>query len=261
MSKDKFEPRILGYLCNWCSYAGADLAGVSRFQYPPYLRVIRLMCSGRLDPVVILETFIHGADGVLVGGCHIGDCHYIDGNQHAKRKIWLTRAILERAGFQPERLRLEWISASEGDLFAKVVTEFTDQIKELGRSPIAGDKPDMEVMERMKAARRVVEDFRIRALISKEFKLTTQGNVYGEVLEEDYVKDVVLETMEAEYTRSRILLHTQDNPMSVKQLAKAIDLPPPNVLNHVVRLRQKNLLTLDHIDGMTLYYKALGGGM
>ena len=106
MTKDKFEPRIIGYLCNWCSYAGADLAGVSRFQYPTNIRVIRMMCSGRLDPVVILETFIRGADGVMVGGCHIGDCHYMDGNHHAQRKIWLTHAIMERAGFDPARLRL-----------------------------------------------------------------------------------------------------------------------------------------------------------
>jgi F420-non-reducing hydrogenase iron-sulfur subunit len=261
VSKGEFEPKIIGYLCNWCSYAGADLAGVSRFQYPTNLRVIRLMCSGRLDPMVVLETFIQGADGVLVGGCHIGDCHYIDGNHHAKRKIWLTRTILERSGFEPDRLRLEWISASEGDLFAEVVTEFTDQIRKLGRSPIAGKKPDMEVLERIRAAKQVVEDFRIRALISKDFKLTTEGNVYGEVLEDDYTQEVILEAMEAEYTRNQIILHTQDTPMSVKELATAIEVPTPNVLNHVVRLRQKNLLTLDHIDGMTPYYKALGGGM
>jgi F420-non-reducing hydrogenase iron-sulfur subunit len=261
VSKAAFEPKIIGYLCNWCSYAGADLAGVSRFQYPSNLRIVRLMCSGRLDPVVVLETFLRGADGVLVGGCHIGDCHYMDGNQHAKRKIWLTRTILERAGFEPDRLRLEWISASEGDLFASVVTEFTDRIRELGRSPIAGPEPDEEVLERMKAARNVVEEFRIRALISKDFKLTTEGNVYGEVLEDDYTKGVILEAMEAEYARSRILMATRDSPRSVKELAEDIQMPPPNVLNHVVRLRQKNLLALDHIDGMTVYYKAMGGGM
>ena len=260
MAKDKFEPKILGFLCNWCSYAGADLAGVSRFQYPTNIRVIRMMCSGRLDPIVILETFLHGADGVLVGGCHLGDCHYIDGNHQAQRKIWLTHAILERAGFEPRRLRLEWISASEGDRFAEVVSGFTDQVTELGPSPIAGDKPDQEIVERLKAARAVVEDFRIRALISKEYTLTTEGNVYGEVLEEDYVRDTIMEAMDAEYTRNQILIHTTGNPMSVKEIAAAIDVPTPSVLNHVVRLRQKNLLTLDHIDGQTLKYKAMGGG-
>lgn len=256
---DKFEPKILGYLCNWCSYAGADLAGVSRFQYPANIRIIRMMCSGRLDPIVIIETFLHGADGVLVGGCHIGDCHYIDGNHHAQRKIWLTHAILEKAGFPPERLRLEWISASEGDRFAEVVSDFTDQITKLGPSPLTGDKPDKDVIERLKAARAVVEDFRIRALISKEYKLTTEGNVYGEVLEEDYVKDAVLETMEAEYIRNQILMETKTTPLSVKEISAAIDVPTPSVLNHVVRLRQKNLLTLDNIDGTSPKYRAMGG--
>ncbi len=261
MTKDKFEPRIIGYLCNWCSYAGADLAGVSRFQYPTNIRVIRMMCSGRLDPVVILETFIRGADGVMVGGCHIGDCHYMDGNHHAQRKIWLTHAIIERAGFDPARLRLEWISASEGDRFAEVVSEFTDQLTKMGPSPIKGERTDAEVLERIRAAQRVVEDFRIRALISKEYKLTTEGNVYGEVLEEDYVKDIILETMDAEYVRNQILIETTDKALSVKEIASAIDVAPPNVLNHVVRLRQKNLLTLASIDETTPKYKAMGGGM
>jgi F420-non-reducing hydrogenase iron-sulfur subunit len=261
MAKDKFNPKIIGYLCNWCSYAGADLAGVSRFQYPPNIRVIRMMCSGRLDPVVILETFIQGADGVFVGGCHIGDCHYTDGNHHAQRKIWLTKDILRRAGFQEDRLRLEWISASEGDRFAEVVAEFTAQIASLGPSPIVGKKPDQTILAHLKAAQRVVEEFRIRALISKEYKLTTEGNVYGEVLEEDYVKDSILEAIEAEYARSQILLHTQGNPMSVKEIAKAINIPSPNVLNHVVRLRQLNLLALDSIEGTTLRYTAMEGGM
>jgi F420-non-reducing hydrogenase iron-sulfur subunit len=261
MTKDKFEPRIIGYLCNWCSYAGADLAGVSRFQYPTNIRVIRMMCSGRLDPVVILETFIQGADGVMVGGCHIGDCHYMDGNHHAQRKIWLTHAIMDRAGFDPGRLRLEWISASEGDRFAEVVSDLTDQLTKMGPSPIKGNEPEFEVLERIRAAQRVVEDFRVRALISKEYKLTTEGNVYGEVLEEDYVKDTILEAMDAEYTRNQILIQTKEKAMSVKEIASAIDVPSPNVLNHVVRLRQKNLLTLASIDETTPRYQAMEGGM
>ncbi len=255
----KFEPKILGYLCNWCSYAGADLAGVSRFQYPANIRVIRMMCSGRLDPIILLETFLHGADGVLVGGCHIGDCHYLDGNQYAQRKIWLTKAILDETGFPSDRLRLEWISASEGDRFAEVVSDFTDQITKMGPSPITGKEPDKEIIERLQAAKAVVQDFRIRALISKEYKLTTQGNVYGEVLDENYVKDTIIETMEAEYVRNQILMETTDNPLSVKEISAAIDVPAPNVLNHVVRLRQKNLLTLDSIDGTTPKYRAMGG--
>jgi F420-non-reducing hydrogenase iron-sulfur subunit len=132
-----FEPKIIGFLCNWCSYAGADLAGVSRIQYPPNIRIIRVMCSGRIDPAFILEAFKDGADGVLVGGCHLpSDCHYISGNFKALRRINLIRRVLKEFGIEPERVRLEWISASEGDKFAAVVRDMTDQIKKLGPNPL-----------------------------------------------------------------------------------------------------------------------------
>jgi F420-non-reducing hydrogenase iron-sulfur subunit len=135
--KNGFEPRIIGFLCNWCSYAGADLAGVSRIQYPPNIRIIRVMCSGRIDPVFILEAFKDGADGVLIGGCHLpSDCHYISGNFKALRRISLIRKVLSEFGIEPERVRLEWISASEGDKFAAVVRDMTEQIRKLGPSPV-----------------------------------------------------------------------------------------------------------------------------
>lgn len=137
MSEKDFEPIIVGFLCNWCSYAGADLAGVSRIQYPPNIRVIRVMCSGRVDPAFILEAFKNGADGVLVAGCHLpSDCHYLAGNFKALRRVVLLRKILKEFGIEPERLWLEWVSASEGDKFARVVTEMVKEIKKLGPNPI-----------------------------------------------------------------------------------------------------------------------------
>ncbi|MFQ5711193.1 MAG: hydrogenase iron-sulfur subunit [Candidatus Geothermarchaeales archaeon] len=133
---DEDEPNIIGFCCNWCSYAGADMAGVSRFQYPPNMKIIRVMCSGRVDPIHILWAFLNGADGVFVSGCHPADCHYVQGNEYARQRIENLKALLKRAGVNPERLRLEWVSASEGKRFADLVTEFTSQIKELGPSPI-----------------------------------------------------------------------------------------------------------------------------
>jgi len=128
-----YEPKIVGFLCNWCSYAGADLAGVSRFQYPTNLRVIRVMCSGRVHPAHILEAFKNGADGVLVAGCHPpNDCHYISGNLKAKRRVAMLKKLMDQMGMDPERLRLEWVSAAEGEKFAKLVTEFTNTLKEKG---------------------------------------------------------------------------------------------------------------------------------
>jgi len=132
---NKFEPKIVGFCCNWCSYAGADLAGVSRIQYPSNIRIIRAMCSGRVSELEILNAFAVGADGVLVSGCHPGDCHYVKGNLSARRRVVGLKPFLEAIGIKPERLRLEWVSASEGPKFAETVRSFTQTIKELGPSP------------------------------------------------------------------------------------------------------------------------------
>jgi F420-non-reducing hydrogenase iron-sulfur subunit len=136
---DEFEPRIIGFLCNWCSYAGADLAGTSRKKYPPNMRVIRVMCSGRVDERLILKAFIAGADGVLICGCHPGDCHYQKGNLNARRRITGLLPFLEAVGIGKDRLRLEWVSASEGPKMAETVKNFTQTIKELGPNPIRKD--------------------------------------------------------------------------------------------------------------------------
>ena len=133
---DKFEPNIIGFLCNWCSYAGADLAGTSRMKYPPNIKSIRVMCSGRVDPVFILEALKKGADGVLVAGCHPGDCHYQSGNYKTNRRIKLLKKFLEEMAIDPKRVRFEYISASEGQKFAQVVTEFVDELKKMGPNPL-----------------------------------------------------------------------------------------------------------------------------
>jgi len=126
------EPRIIGFLCNWCSYAGADLAGISRIKYPPNLKAIRVMCTGRLNPLFVLKSFQMGADGVLVAGCHPGDCHYTSGNMHAKRRMAVMRRLLDYMGIDKRRFRVEWVSASEGTKFASIVQEMTDELRKLG---------------------------------------------------------------------------------------------------------------------------------
>ena len=131
-----FEPKILGFVCNWCTYAGADLAGTSRIQYPPNIRIIRLMCSGSVDTLYILKALLEGVDGVLVGGCHPGDCHYTDGNFKARRRITLLKGILQQVGIEDERVTLRWISASEGKRFADTVAEMVEKLKELGPNPL-----------------------------------------------------------------------------------------------------------------------------
>ena len=136
----QFEPNIVCFYCKWCTYAGADLAGTSRMKYPPNGVSLRLMCSSRLDPQHLLWAFKEGADGVLVGGCHIGDCHYQNGNHQTYKRINLFKKILPDFGIDPKRLRLEWISASEGKKLVNVMTEFTKEIKDLGPIQLKGEK-------------------------------------------------------------------------------------------------------------------------
>lgn len=130
-----FAPKILVFCCNWCAYAGADLAGVSRRQISPHFRVIRTLCSARVDPEFILHAFKKGADGVMVLGCHPGDCHYIGGNYRTRRRMALLKTILRQFGLHKDRFRLEWVSAAEGEKFAQVVNEFVQRVAELGPSP------------------------------------------------------------------------------------------------------------------------------
>jgi F420-non-reducing hydrogenase iron-sulfur subunit len=129
---DNFEPKIIAFCCNWCSYAGADLAGTSRIQCPPAIRIIRVMCSGRVSPFFIIKALSVGADGVLILGCHPGDCHYLEGNYKTLRRIPLLKKMLKQLGIEEERVRLEWVSASEGAKFAEVTSDFTQAIKNLG---------------------------------------------------------------------------------------------------------------------------------
>ncbi len=135
MANDEFEPLIIGFCCNWCSYAGADLAGVSRLQYPPNMRIVRVMCSGMVHPNLIIDALTKGADGVIICGCHIGDCHYLEGNLKAENRKEAIELLLEDFGLEPERFRLEWISASEGPRFAEVMREMTDSVRAVGPSP------------------------------------------------------------------------------------------------------------------------------
>jgi len=128
----EYQPKVIGFLCNWCSYAGADMAGTSRMDYPQNIRIIRVPCSGRVDPLFVVKCFQRGADGVLVSGCHPGDCHYTEGNYHTRRRFALLREFLDYLGIAKERLRVEWVSASEGQKFAELVSDFTSELAKLG---------------------------------------------------------------------------------------------------------------------------------
>jgi heterodisulfide reductase subunit A len=248
------EPNIMGLLCNWCCYAGADLAGINRNQYPPNIRVLRVMCSGRVDPIIVLEAFKNGADGVFIGGCHPGDCHYQKGNYQAERKIKITKRLLENIGIDPERLRIEWVSASEGGRFADLMDEFAKQVSILGPCPT---KIDNKIIENLKAAQDEANDIRLRWLVGKERKLIEEGNVYGEKLNQEEFDKVINEALFSEFIRNRILNLTKDQALSVKQMALELDTNASDVLKQIIALRRRGLVELTEISGSSPMYKAI----
>ncbi|MHA1732187.1 MAG: hydrogenase iron-sulfur subunit [Promethearchaeota archaeon] len=242
---DKPNVKLLGILCNWCSYAGADLAGTSRFQYSPAIHIVRIMCSGRIDPALIYKAFKSGVDGILIGGCHFGDCHYIHGNYHAVHKIGLAQRWLKHAGIEPERLRLEWISAAEGQRFAQVVNEFNETIQSLGHLELT---EDME--QRLDELIEVTEDFRVRWLVGKEVQITEKGNVYGNTMSGEEYDNFLDHYFGIELTRHRILKEIEKEAKSAKEIANTIGEEPKVIMEHLFSMlgQHQVAIEMEHHD-------------
>jgi F420-non-reducing hydrogenase iron-sulfur subunit len=248
-----FQPKIIAFCCNWCAYAGADLAGVSRIQYPPSVRIVRVMCSGRVDPVIVLEVLKRGADGLLLVGCHPGDCHYQKGNYQAERKMKMLRKVLEKTGLGAGRLRLEWVSASEGDRLAKVVAEFTDQIEALGPNPLPEDE---DLREKLDSAERAVGDFRLRALVSHEIKVVEEGNVYGDKKAQEEIDELIEKAVDVEYNRWRIWT-ALTSPTSAKDVARTLGFSPQETVRNLVALRKRGRAKLEGVEGTSPLWVAV----
>ena len=248
-----FEPKILGFLCNWCSYAGADLAGVSRIQYPPNMRVIRVMCSGLVDPMFIFQALQQGIDGVFVMGCHPGDCHYLEGNYEAEKKFDMTTKFLSMINLD-KRVRLDWVSASEGVRFGQVVSDFIEHIRELGPSPVSGDNPDENLLVKLMAMEVAAGTDRMRALVGRERKITEEENAYGEVVPVEKFMGIFDSAIHDEYIRARILLSLNKDPKSVKDLALEIEIDPSEVLENILILKGRAQVDMQEIIGITPVY-------
>ena len=226
-----FEPKILSFLCNWCAYAGADLAGISRFQYPSNTRVIRVMCSGRVDPVFIPRAFLAGYDGVMVLGCHPGDCHYLTGNIQAERKINLTRKLLNMAGIGSERLLLDWVSAGEGERFSQVIRQFVEKISNLGSLPL-----DQEMKERLHAVKASLEGEKIRWMIGKGPELLEKENVYQEHYSQEKIEALIEGTIRDELIKNRIIGLIESKPSAAKEISQTLNLKLNETLSYLVSL-------------------------
>lgn len=226
-----FEPKILSFLCNWCAYAGADLAGISRFQYPPNTRVIRVMCSGRVDPVFIPKVFLAGNDGMMVLGCHPGDCHYLTGNIQAERKINLTQKLFEMAGIGSERILLDWVSAGEGERFAQVVRQFVEKIRSLGPFPL-----DREMKEKLAAIKASLEGEKIRWMAGKGPELLEKENVYGEHIPKEKIDGAIEGTIRDEFIKNRIILLVESKPLAATEIGHTLNLKLQETLSYLVSL-------------------------
>jgi len=247
---NNFEPQIVAFLCNWCSYAGADMAGISRIQYPPNIRVIRVMCSGRVDPVFVFQAFLCGFDAVLVLGCHPGDCHYLVGNFHAENKINRTRKLLEIAGIEPERLLVDWVSAAEGARFAQIVSSFTERVKCLGPFGWGGSE------RRLEAAKATMQSERIRWLLGKELGLLQEGNVFGEKLSSSEIDLLVDTALKDEYLKNLVSFILKEKPLSCREIANLVGLSPMAISSYLIDLEESGKVSLDGFEGRTPKYIA-----
>jgi len=226
----EFEPVIVAFCCNWCAYAGADLAGTSRFEYPANVRVIRVMCSARVSPIHILSALRWGADGVLIAGCHPGDCHYVKGNFAMEKRFTFLKEVANRLGIDPARIRLEWISASEGGKFAALIRDVTTQIKDLGPSPLPKRAQEIE------AAIEAYKRQRLRWIFGVS---QTEAK-----LDEEKYRAAVDTVMKDEIERQMIIRAIkQRGPLTIREISDAITISPDRILRHIIALRKTGVVS------------------
>ncbi len=248
----EFEPKILAFLCNWCSYAGADLAGVSRFQYPPNIRVMRTMCSGRVDPSYIIEGLKSGYDAVFMFGCHIGDCHYLDGNLYASKRMQVLEELMDLSGIGRKRTGLRFVSAAEGQLFADTVRELTNRTRELGCFDPAEHNLQLGALER------TLKSPRMRWLTGMERHLTERGNVYGDKLTIEGYHDMLRESALDEYQKALLMETLKEGPQSVREMADQTGLPVYTVSLQLNDLERRGQAELKGFQGSTPKFVGLG---
>lgn len=240
-----FKPKILGFLCNWCSYAGADLCGVSRYQYPPNMKVIRVMCSGRMDLEFVLRAFANGKDGVFIGGCWLGECHYVtEGNYDALSMMHLGKKLLEYIGVHPDRLRLEWVSASEGIRYAEIVTEFTARLRELG--PLgAGEGIDQKTLKlKLEAIRKLLPYIK---LVERE-KLSVRfgdKSKYEEFFAGAELNTLFKKLIVDKLAISQIMVLLQDRALSTREIAEHLGMSSSDVSRHLNSSARQKLVRFD----------------
>ncbi len=255
-----FRPKIIGFICNWGLPMDIDLTSRGTIGGYPKIRIVQVMCVGRIDPAMVLDTFAKGADGVLVIGCHPHDCHYIHGNLQAERKIEMLKKLFLRAGLEPERLCLEWAHAYEIERFRKMIDDFRNEVMALGPSLLSAEGLNTNIPLRIEAAKAATEDFRLRVLVGREKELTEEQNAYGEEISQEEFDEIMDDAISTEYVRNKIYLMVKKEPLSVKDLSKHLNVDSQTVLRHVVVMKQRGWITVERVKGTSPLYTALEVG-
>jgi len=244
------QPKIVCFMCNmvFCT---------NELHIPENTNTTRVQCIGRMDPTNVLDVLANGVDGVMLAGCRPPDCHFVDGNLQAERAAKMLKRLVAISGLEPERVKLLWVSPIDPGEFGSYVKEFSEELKKLGASSLKNEKPNPKVLLNLMAAKSAAADFRLRVLLGREEELTEFVNAYGEKIPQGEFDDLLNDIAEAEFVRHKIYLLAKAKPLSVKALAEQVNLKPSDVLCHVVEMRRKNMIALDHVEGTTPIYKAL----
>ncbi|MEM3730987.1 MAG: hydrogenase iron-sulfur subunit [Candidatus Bathyarchaeia archaeon] len=246
MESSSNPPKIVCFMCNW-AFCEEEM------RIPYNVNVIRVMCVGRMDPALVLETFANGAEGVLLVGCKPPDCHFVDGNLHAERAVKMLKKLLALVGLETERLKLLLFSPLEDRSFMRYAKEFSEEVWKLGNSPLKKE----ELLTNLAAAREAASAFRLRVLLGREEELKEFMNAYGEKIPEEEFEALLDDIVRAEFIRYKIHHLTRVKPRSVKELAQILGIKPSSVLRHITNMRRKGMIALDHVEGYTPLYKAL----
>ncbi len=250
--------RVSLFVCDWAVNPN-EISDETLSNLPADFSLVKVKCVGRVDPIIIFEAFIQGLDGVMILGCHPGDCHFITGNYYTEKRAAMIQRILEVLEISPERLLVDWISPAEGERLAGLLRDFSEKVVELGPLGSEASLELGELSQRLSASKGALADDRLRWLVGRERELIEEGNVFGERLPQEEFDRVMVESIRKEYQRNRILRSLGENALTVREMAEVVGLPPREILRNLVALESDGLVSVTEIDGNSPRYRKIGG--
>jgi coenzyme F420-reducing hydrogenase delta subunit len=249
------KPNVACFVCNWA--VDEEELAAAKLKISSNTSIVSVACIGGIDPVVPLEILLKGIDGVLMVGCAPPDCHFVKGNVCAEHAVNVLKKLIALSLLEPERLALRWISPLDKTRFSEILEDFTGKLETIGASPLSKEKYEVNIFENLSAAKNVLEDYPMRAAIGKELELGSGVNAYDEKIPQEELNALLDKVLETEFVRHRILLSGMRKSFSVKELAATLNMKPASVLRHILNMRRKGMIAVDHYEGNTPLYKAL----